>query len=113
MRKNPCLEIVAEKNRCNSAEEFIHIHMSTDPVLQLHIRQYFGIGVLTVRKNRNEHISIGRFPGIRIYDRNFCPGPVYLNAFSCLVLLMHSGIVYCSLSCEQFAELRVLIGNSS
>ena len=79
VRKNTSLEIVTKEDRSNTAEELIHIHMGPDPVLQLHIRKDLRISVLTIRKNRNEHIPVSNFPGIRICDRYFRPRPVNLS----------------------------------
>ena len=72
----------------NAAKVFIHVDMTPDKGVHLHVEARFDVGILAVGERPNKQIDLDQFAGAIVYIVHGRAGPIYFCSFSRLMLKM-------------------------
>ena len=101
------LEVVADEQARNAAEEAERMDVGTDPARKLHVRHGLRVSVHAERQDGDEQVRLGTLPGIRIPDAEHAAGPVHHDPVCRLVADVHGEVAFFDERMVMPAKLRI------
>lgn len=104
---NCSFAVIRYENSSDTAKEFVHVDMCSNPRSCFHIQKSFHVGILVVGHNANKNIGFYDFTGIRINDCSRITCLIYFHLFTRFTIDMHGNTMFLLILLDVIAELGI------